>query len=527
MISVVTEHGSSFKGLAAYLLHDIGSKDSSERVAWTYTHNLASDDPEQAWRAMLATAKCQDELKAEHRIKNTGRKSHRSVCHYVLSWHPDEHGEFSREEMIDAALASMTYLGVDKGERLTKKQKALRTQRGIEHQAVIVCHDEGPGENPHLHVMLNRVHPEHGTMLPDKQDYQKLSAWALDYRRSQGKEHMCPERVKNEAKKAQGVLTSHPRKPRNIYEQEQAIAEAEPNSRTKTLLEQLAKKARAMKAEAQKMKSQHAQRLRDLDNRQLAAQRAERAEAAEQIRERRSQIRSDYAPKIDALVEKQSAERSAFFEGHHTAAGRVRNTWKAFQTKEWMRDIRTRPMHALKQGFTLAFDAGMQLRDIEKFHKREKGQLRGQRTGEERQASAEIRQGSSEHLEDLRQGYIRERTDTVFEHRMELAKLRTEWWQLTQHRRAVLAEEQRSLSHSPAAPGDGSGPSDEEQTPAVKQEHTDQSRETRTIDPREGPIEEVRKDREKERKLAKIEAMRERLKKARDRNRDQGRGRGL
>ncbi|MEL7484346.1 MAG: relaxase/mobilization nuclease domain-containing protein, partial [Planctomycetota bacterium] len=195
MINVVTEHGSSFKGVMAYLMHDIGSRDSSERVAWTHTHNLATDDPEKAWKIMAATAMSQAELKAEAGIKNTGRKSHKSVSHYVLSWSPDEHGEYSQHDMIDAALASLTYIGAKKGEKIGKKVTAKRTQYADEHQAIIVCHDEGPGKNPHVHVVLNRVHPQHGVMVSDSKDFEKLSAWALDYRRSQDKEHLCPERV--------------------------------------------------------------------------------------------------------------------------------------------------------------------------------------------------------------------------------------------------------------------------------------------------------------------------------------------
>ena len=106
MINVITEHGASFKGLAAYLLHDV-DQESSDRVAWTETHGLATDDPERAWRIMTATAKSQADLKAEAGVANTGRKSHKHVMHYVLSWHPEEREELTRDEMLSAATASM------------------------------------------------------------------------------------------------------------------------------------------------------------------------------------------------------------------------------------------------------------------------------------------------------------------------------------------------------------------------------------------------------------------------------------
>ena len=465
MISVVTEHGSSFKGLTAYLMHDIGSRDSSERVAWTHTHNLATDDPDTAWRVMASTTSSQAELKAEAGVANTGRKSQKSVMHYILSWHADEQGEYSRDEMVDAALASLTYLGVDEGERIGKKVTAKRSQRGIEHQAMIVCHDEGPGSRPHVHVMVNRVHPQHGVMLPDSKDYEKLSAWALDYRRSQGKEDMCPERVKNAAKKAQGVLTSHPRKPRNIYEQELEIADAEPGSRKKALLEQQARRAKELKAATTAMRQRHREQIRGLEDRLVGAERNERAWATETATARRSEIRASYAPQIADLVDKQRRERDAFFDGHRTAAGRVRNTWEAFKTKEWMREIRTRPVHALRHGFTLAFDSGMQLRDIEAFHKREMGELRGRRRGEERRAANEIRAVAQAKLEDLRDTYMRDRGDALLEQAMDKAKLKAEWRQLTQDRRAALAEGGRSpdrqASQAPEVVQDGSQKTDQ------------------------------------------------------------------
>lgn len=437
MINVVTDHGSSFKGLMAYLMHDIGTTESAERVAFTHTHNLATEDPEQAWKVMVSTAKSQDALKAQAGVKNTGRRSHKSVMHYVLSWSPEEHGEYTREDMINAATASMTYLGVDKGERIGKKVTAKRTQRGHEHQAIFVCHDEGPGKNPHVHVVLNRVHPEHGVMLSDSKDYDKLSAWALDYRKAQGKEDLCPERVKNAAKRAQGVLTSHPRKPRNIYEQEQAIEGAKNDPDRRAWLEEQARKTKAMRAKEARTRARYAERQRALEHNHLAAAKSERDRTAKAVRAKRAEIRAAHAPKIDALTDKQRSERAAFFEAYHTAAGRARNAWEALKTREWLRGIRSRPVDAIKHGFKLAFDAGLQLRDIERFHKREAGELRGQRQAEERDVARDLRTQQKARMDKLRLDYQRDRLSLNFERQMDRAKLRAEWRQLLKDRRKI------------------------------------------------------------------------------------------
>lgn len=58
--------GTSFKGTAAYLLHDEGQAQTSDRVLWTDTRNLATDNPDQAWRVMAATAMDSDRLKRAH-----------------------------------------------------------------------------------------------------------------------------------------------------------------------------------------------------------------------------------------------------------------------------------------------------------------------------------------------------------------------------------------------------------------------------------------------------------------------------
>jgi len=344
MISVIHENGTSFKGLMAYLMHDADHAKTSDRVEWTHTHNLATDDPELGWRTMAATAMSQADLKAEAGIKNTGRKSNKHVMHYTLSWHEEERAELTRDQMIEAAMASMTYIGTHEDEKIGKR-KAQRTQYADEHQAIIVCHEE-PGKSPHVHIALNRVHPEHGVILPDSKDYEKLSAWALDYRQAQGKDHYCPERQKNAAKKAQGLKTSHRRKSRVAYEAEQEQASADPGSRKAALLAQQRRRAAELKSKTEAMKQRQAKAMHALEDRHVAGEHAERAKSAKAIRAKQAKIKAAYAPKIDALTERQADEKSAFNEAKGTAAGHVRNTWAALKTKEWMTDIRTRPLRA-------------------------------------------------------------------------------------------------------------------------------------------------------------------------------------
>lgn len=91
MIPNVSRAGHSFKGAFAYYLHDKGQdadgghKTTAERVAWTETRNLATDDPEAAKRIMIATARQAEALKAAAGIASTGRKSAAHVYSYSLA----------------------------------------------------------------------------------------------------------------------------------------------------------------------------------------------------------------------------------------------------------------------------------------------------------------------------------------------------------------------------------------------------------------------------------------------------------
>jgi hypothetical protein len=143
MVPDIAGTGHSFKGALSYYLHDkrqeqdAAHPQTAERVAWTETRNLATDDPAIAERAMIATARAADELKAQAGVKATGRKSNAHVYAYSLAWHPDEAGQLDRAEMMRAVDGSLQALGAEN------------------RQALIVCHTDRA--HPHVHVIVNRV----------------------------------------------------------------------------------------------------------------------------------------------------------------------------------------------------------------------------------------------------------------------------------------------------------------------------------------------------------------------------------
>jgi hypothetical protein len=173
MVPKVAGKGSSFKGAALYYLHDKGAL-TSDRVAFTHTENLPTRDADKAIKCMAWTALHQSEIKARAGGSAKGRKLVHPVYTFSLSWAPDESP--APEEMLAAARECLQTLGLEG------------------HEALFVSHNDEP--HPHIHVIVNRVHPETGIAAKLSNDHLKLSAWAEAYEKQQGKIR-CEQRVEN------------------------------------------------------------------------------------------------------------------------------------------------------------------------------------------------------------------------------------------------------------------------------------------------------------------------------------------
>jgi hypothetical protein len=120
----MTHSGAGFGGLTRYLLHGEKDNPSPDRVLWTSTRELTLEDPQQAAILMRATA--------------AQGRTDKPVQHLSISLPPDEH--LSREQwelVIDTTLRDLGLEG---------------------HQVLIVAHRDTAHE--HIHLMVNRVHPE-------------------------------------------------------------------------------------------------------------------------------------------------------------------------------------------------------------------------------------------------------------------------------------------------------------------------------------------------------------------------------
>ena len=185
MVTKMSAPGRSFGGVADYCLHDrwvpgLPHPESAERVEWTETRNLATEQGDRAARIMAATAEASPELKRLAGAATTGRKLEKPVCHYSLNWAKEEKPD--RQEMLRAAEGSLKALGIER------------------RQALIVSHRDG---QPHVHVIANRVEPASGKAAGLSRSKLRLSKWAERYEREQGKIR-CPARERNNKRREAG-----------------------------------------------------------------------------------------------------------------------------------------------------------------------------------------------------------------------------------------------------------------------------------------------------------------------------------
>ncbi len=167
-----------------YYLRDKAGRQTSERVGFTATLNLPTQDPQKALRCMAwlaansgsvkqaaaaAAAKAAGMSYADYvRTHNPfrGRKQEKPLYTLSLAWHPTRNKRPTKAQMLAAADEVLGVLGMR------------------DRQVLMVEHTDTP--HPHLHLIVNRVSPHNGKFAAVGNDYLKLSRWALDYEKRTG-----------------------------------------------------------------------------------------------------------------------------------------------------------------------------------------------------------------------------------------------------------------------------------------------------------------------------------------------------
>ncbi|WP_374834473.1 relaxase/mobilization nuclease domain-containing protein [Paenochrobactrum pullorum] len=119
--------GRSFKGLIRYLHHGRTNDPKPHRVIWSEGRNIATTNDKVLPAIMIATAELSSGVK-------------KPVYHLPISWPPEE--KLPKQVQLQVADQLLADLGLS------------------EHQTLIVAHDDG--DCPHIHIVVNTVHPETG-----------------------------------------------------------------------------------------------------------------------------------------------------------------------------------------------------------------------------------------------------------------------------------------------------------------------------------------------------------------------------
>ena len=190
MIGNLIGMGRAFHGAVAYNLR--GHKGQNlDKCAWHQLRNLPGEDPELAATMMEATAR-------------ESRRVETPVLHFSIDWHPDE--KPTDRQAKQAAASVLERLGLN------------------DHQAAIFRHQDAA--HPHIHLVVNRVHPETGKAWAHWKSKEKLelaireTAKELGFWRIPGRDRDKPRtkekrgeyrRKERKGKVTDGPLTSTPR----------------------------------------------------------------------------------------------------------------------------------------------------------------------------------------------------------------------------------------------------------------------------------------------------------------------------
>lgn len=415
MVPALTNGGRSFKGAALYYLHDKrregeAERLTAERVSWTHTVNLPTDDPERAWRMMATTALKAEELKAAAGVKATGRKLTKPALAYSLSWHPSETPD--KAEQIAAAVETLKRLGLS------------------EHQALIVCHKDEP--QAHVHVIVNRVHPAEGKAAALSKSKLILSEWAQEYEKERGK-ILCPKRVENNEKRRQGEYTRDPRIPRPVFEFRQTVAND--SIKAAFIRTEQAQKDAKLAVAGREMHARQRQQWDALKQSYGAARGRVYARREEKQQQEADAVRAAFKPSWKSLFRQQRAERQGFERREGSVLGKVWNMVQAARELRRQEDGPASPMAALWGVVSRAERSNA----LDLAQQRQQHRLARQVAAAKRAAGEEARRKAQAEAARLREAYLKQCAELRAAQGREREAMKAAWARRNAERKEAFA----------------------------------------------------------------------------------------
>ena len=425
--------GKSFTGAMAYLMHDKADhgalRETSDRVMWTETRNLAVDDPELAARVMAAVALDSDRLKREFHYEQqaagnpnfqseykSSKPSFNHVFHYSLAWAPTEEYGWDRDTQAKAVNESLRRLGAD------------------HLQTVIVSH--GDEKYPHVHVIVNRINPETGRAeAVESHAKAKLRDWASDYERAH--EVHCTEREHRRMLREQGLAYQHePKKTRAQRDAEAPYRESiqVAPEHAKAISERQRELDKSLASKTGEMRKRHSEEWEKL-SKDHAWRKSLINDAADGNRGHAGlKIAEEYEPAWKTLQADQRTARAAFEEREQTLHGKIGNVrdalgsiWKARNDDELESGL-------IKSGFKVLASEGARREALRKEQDAAQRALAKEEKSALKSAHEVIETERKQQIDANYQFYTTQRSDLELCHAADQAANKAEWKQRGQDR---------------------------------------------------------------------------------------------
>jgi len=400
--------GHSFMGLVEYLAKEEG------RLDWTETRNLMTADPMMAARVMAATAMNQTALKRAAGIPNSGRKPGGPVMHLSISWKDEEakRRRLTPEVMSGVVDVVLQNLGA------TKKQRA---QYADEHQVVIVAHNDK--SHDHLHIVINRVHPEHGVYLPSNNDYFKMSAWALTYEKEGGRIY-CPNREINWRVRKQKQSVRGQKQSRKVWN----LRKQADNSNTPEVDQAVAdnkRKDRVLYQKGRELKARHSRQWEDLSREYKSAIATIKDRTSIRQRDALEQVRSAYQSKWETRFNDKEQALKQFLRDEDDFWGRMKNRFKVIDFSKFSTPGERRK--AMSANFEALVSGNVRMRSFARQQNALDAALaKGQRQAEKAVIN-DIAKQRKQGISKRRDQFLRQRSDLIRQQRVENAAFKEQW----------------------------------------------------------------------------------------------------
>ena len=420
------------------------NRETSERVGWVQTFNLADAEGDQAWRLMLATANSANALKEAAGIKK-GKAVKNTVYHYSINFNPEDN--LTPDIQQRAVAESLKTLGLD------------------DHQALAVEHTDKA--HNHIHVMVNLIDPTNGmsaatpqiiegsehpiTGKPKKRSklsnsQRKLSTWAKKFERDNGL-NITEGRLANANKRAQGEQVNAQRKKRNVHDREKA--EKNTDRRRDFVKRQFDDRAKAIQEKTMELKERSATQWEALKQSYADEKEAIRVRMSPVMKQASANVKEAHKPDWKTMFRHQRSELYTFDREHKKAIHRI-----------WYGAVSVRQMVREGKGFKAlqaAFSGTVQRDILMMKQDRERAELAREIKKEIEESITQVKEDFDRQFKDTRTRFLSDCDSLKSEQDESWDEIKSDWKEHNSERRESLTRGRDTEKSQEQALGLGRG----------------------------------------------------------------------